>query len=244
VHLACTHAQGEAAVEIDESLASERYNRPLTHFLSMYRGYRIVAAEITLTLQPWSGYHNHTLVQAVEAAAPVGGVLAAATETEQHYEGCPVALTAHQGGAEHGRYKLTAHEVTASQHQHATLATYASIRETTHGTVIPPQSSAMPAASVQWLNPITETHDDMTTGFVFPYSHYHITDEAIMNYAWPSYASVYAYFRDAPKNAKLYTVAVAFTVQFCGLRDDLVPISVAPQSPPCGAPSTHKPRRT
>jgi hypothetical protein len=30
----------------------------------------------------------------------------------------------------------------------------------------------MPAASVQWLNPITETHDNMTTGFVFPYSHY------------------------------------------------------------------------
>ena len=229
VHHACTNALGEALVEIDVSLASVRYNRPLTHFLSMYRGYRIVAAEITL--QPWSGYHKHTLVQAVEASAPVGGVLAAATDTEQHYEGCPVALTVHQGGAEHDRYKLTAPEVTASQHQHATLATYASIGETTHGAIIPPQSSAMPAASVQWLNPITETHDDMTTGFVFPYSHYHSTNEAIMNYAWPSYASVYAYFRDAPKNAKLYTVAVAFTVQFCGLRDDLVPIPVAPQSP-------------
>ena len=59
------NAQGEALVEIDVSLASVRYNRPLTHFLSMYRGYRIFAAEITL--QPWSGYHKHTLVQAVEA---------------------------------------------------------------------------------------------------------------------------------------------------------------------------------
>jgi hypothetical protein len=71
VHHACTNALGEALVEIYVSLASVGYNRPLTHFLSMYRGYPIVAAEITL--QPWSGYHKHTLVQAVEAAAPVGG---------------------------------------------------------------------------------------------------------------------------------------------------------------------------
>jgi hypothetical protein len=71
----------------------------------------------------------------------------------------------------------------------------------------------------------------MTTGFVFPHAHYHITEQAVVDYAWPSYGAVYAYFRDAPSSAKLYTMSVAFTVQFCGMRDELADIPEPPTAP-------------
>jgi hypothetical protein len=224
-----TNDDGVALAEIDISLASVRYNRPLNYFLSIYRGYRIVAADIRL--MPWSGYHKHSVVQAVEATAPAGGLLAAATSTQQHYSGCPLAVTIHQGNAEHDRYKLTPAEAAVSQHPYASLASYTTIGETTHGAVLPPKDSAMPGVHVHWSNPITESHDDTHTGFVFPLAKYHSTQQSVMDYAWPSYGAVYCYFRDAPSNAKLYTITAAFTVQFMGMRDELVDIPLAPTAP-------------